>query len=73
MPELQDESELAGNGAGRVSEQQQQQHDAHSSAEDTPHKSSETDPPKKKRKVNHGTNEYPSWPPLPSSSVSVPD
>ena len=53
MPDLQDESELAGNGASRVSEDQQ----SHSNEDTSPsrdHKASESDQPKKKRKVNHG-------------------
>ena len=55
MPDLQDEeSELAGNGGRRVSEDDRMSHSndetSPSSAKDR--KASESDPPRKKRKVN---------------------
>ena len=56
MPDLHDESELAGDGASRVSEDQR----SHSNEDTSPssaardRKTSESDQPKKKRKVNHG-------------------
>ena len=53
MPDLQDESGLAGNEASLVSEQRS----SHSNDEPSPtdRKASESDHPRKKRKVNHGT------------------
>ena len=56
MPDLQDESELAGDGASRVSEEQRSRsnEDTSPSSAARERKTSESDHPKKKRKVNHG-------------------
>jgi hypothetical protein len=56
MPDLHDEPDLAGNGSTAVSDHHDSMGDDTSpTSVHRASKTSEGDPPKKKRKVNHGT------------------
>lgn len=58
MPDLHHDSELTGNGAGRVSEQQSPHSNDDSPAQKDDRRPSDSDTPKKKRKVNHGETAF---------------